>query len=101
VYTARQVDAEEAVRIGLAERVLPPDQVLDVAVADARSFAKGPRDALAAAKAAIRAAVRTPGPEGIREERERFLGLFGTHDQREGMRAFVEKRAPRFGGDGA
>lgn len=97
VYTGRQVDAQEALRIGLAERVLPPDEVLDVAVADARSLARGPRHALAAAKAAIRAAVRAPGPDGIREERDRFLDLFGTADQREGMRAFLDKRPARFG----
>jgi enoyl-CoA hydratase/carnithine racemase len=100
VYTGRQVDAEEALRIGLAERIAPADEVFDAAVADARALARGPREALAAAKAAIRAAVRTPGPEGVREERERFLALFGTPDQREGMRAFTEKRPPRFGGDG-
>lgn len=98
VYTGRQVDAQEAVRIGLAERVLAPDEVLDAAVADARAFARGPRDALAAAKAAIRSAVRTPGPEGLRDERERFLDLFGTADQREGMQAFLDKRPARFGG---
>jgi enoyl-CoA hydratase/carnithine racemase len=99
VYTGRQVDADEASRIGLAEKVLPAGEVFDAAVADARVLAQGPRQALAAAKAAIRAAVRTPGPDGIREERERFLDLFGTRDQREGMRAFLEKRPPRFGGD--
>jgi enoyl-CoA hydratase/carnithine racemase len=101
VYTGRQVDAQEALRIGLAEKALPPDEVLDAAVADARAFALGPRDALAAAKAALRAAVRMPGPDGIRDERERFLDLFGTADQREGMRAVLEKRPPRFGGDPA
>lgn len=99
VYTGRQVGADEASRIGLAQKVLPAGDVFDAAVADARVLAQGPRQALAAAKAAIRAAVRTPGPDGIREERERFLDLFGTRDQREGMRAFLEKRPPRFGGD--
>jgi enoyl-CoA hydratase/carnithine racemase len=97
VYTGRQVDADEAVRIGLAERGIPADAVFDAAVADARAFADGPRHALAAAKAAIRTATRTPGPDGIRDERERFLALFGTPDQREGMGAFLDKREPRFG----
>lgn len=101
VYTGRRVDADEALAIGLAEKVLPADVVFDAAVEDARALAEGPREALAAAKAAIRAAVLTPGPVGIREERERFLALFGTHDQREGMRAFVEKRPPRFAGGGS
>ena len=97
VYTGRRVGADEAARIGLAERVVPPGQVLSAALEDARTFADGPRTALAAAKRAIRAAVRTPGPDGIQAERQAFLELFGTADQREGMTAFLEKRAPRFG----
>jgi enoyl-CoA hydratase len=39
----------------------------------------------------------TPGPDGLVREGELFRALFGTHDQREGMRAFIEKREPRFG----
>jgi enoyl-CoA hydratase/carnithine racemase len=99
IFTGRRVGPEEAVGMGLADRILAPGDVLDAAVADARGFARGPRTALAAAKAAIRAAAVTPGPEAIREERHLFLQLFGTADQREGMRAFLEKRAPRFGGE--
>ena len=99
VYTGRQVGADEASAMGLCERVLPADDVFDAAVADARELAQGPRDALAAAKAAIRAAVETPGAEGITRERALFVGLFGGHDQREGMRAFLEKRSPSFGSD--
>jgi enoyl-CoA hydratase/carnithine racemase len=97
VYTGRRVGAEEALRLGLAERVLPPDEVFAAAIADAAELARGPGAALAAAKAAIRAATLTPGPDGIREERALFLQLFGTDDQREGMHAFLEKRPPRFG----
>ena len=96
VYSGRQVDAAEAKALGLAERLLPPADVLAAAVQDAKGFAHGPRQALAAAKAAIRAA-ETPGVAGIRAERELFLQLFGSPDQREGMRAFLEKREPRFG----
>jgi enoyl-CoA hydratase/carnithine racemase len=97
VYTGRQVGAEEAIRLGLVERVTPPEDVFATAVEDARSFANGPREALAAAKASIRAAVLTPGPDGLIREGELFRDLFGTQDQREGMRAFIEKRDPRFG----
>lgn len=99
VYTGRQVSADEAYALGVAERVLPGDDVFEAAVADARELAQGPREALAAAKAAIRSAVETPGPVGIARERALFLALFGGHDQREGMRAFLEKRSPRFGLD--
>ena len=61
-----------------------------------RAFAHGPRRALAAAKEAINAAVRTPGPASIAREKELFIALFGGDDQREGMRAFIEKRPPEF-----
>jgi enoyl-CoA hydratase/carnithine racemase len=96
VFSGRQVDAEEAVSLGLAERALPATELFEEAIADARAFAHGPRDALAAAKACIRAALERPGAPGLAIERERFLALFGGHDQREGMRAFLEKRPPRF-----
>jgi enoyl-CoA hydratase/carnithine racemase len=96
VYTGRQVAAPEAQDLGLVHRVEPAGDVLSVAVVDARGFARGPRKALAAAKAAITAANVTPGPAGIRTERDLFLELFGSPDQREGMHAFLEKRSPRF-----
>jgi enoyl-CoA hydratase/carnithine racemase len=97
VYTGRQVAAQEAWDLGLVERVVPPGEVVDAATSDAGVFARGPREALAAAKSAIRAAVLTPGPEGLAREAQLFRDLFGTPDQREGMRAFLEKREPRFG----
>ncbi|HEX4942287.1 MAG TPA: enoyl-CoA hydratase-related protein, partial [Actinomycetota bacterium] len=97
-YTGRQVDAEEAKALKLVERVLPPDQVLDVAIRDARGFAHGPRKAIAAAKEAIRGAIGSTGPAGIAREKELFIALFGTGDQGEGMRAFLEKRSPDFHG---
>ncbi len=99
VYTGRQVGADEALDLGLVERVMPPGDVLAAATRDALAFARGPRPALAAAKAAIRAAILTPGPEGLLREGQLFSALFGSPDQREGMRAFLDKREPRFGED--
>jgi len=90
------VGADEALGLGIVERVLPPGDVLDAATADAIRFARGPREALAAAKAAIHGALSAPGAEGLAREVALFRGLFGTADQREGMRAFLEKREPRF-----
>ena len=98
-YTGRQLGAQEAKDLRLIERVLPAPEVLAAAVRDARAFAEGPRGALAAAKQAIQAAIRTPGPAGIAREKELFVALFGSHDQREGMRAFIEKRPPGFRGN--
>ena len=97
VYSGRQVTSDEAADLGLVELILPPDDVFAVAFGDARALARGPRTAIGAAKAAIRAATETPGEAGLQAERELFCGLFGTSDQREGMRAFIEKREPRFG----
>ncbi|MEA2551131.1 MAG: hypothetical protein QOE25_900, partial [Actinomycetota bacterium] len=96
IYNARMVPAEEAHRLHLAERIIDPDAVLTVAVEDAGRFAAGPRDALAAGKAAIRAAMLSPGPEGLARERALFTALFGGAEQREGMRAFIDKRPPNF-----
>jgi enoyl-CoA hydratase/carnithine racemase len=98
VYTGMQLDAVTALRLGVAEVIHPAEAVFDEAVKDARSYANGPLEALAAAKRAIRAAAESPGADGIRVERALFLDLFGSADQREGMRAFLEKREPRFGG---
>jgi enoyl-CoA hydratase/carnithine racemase len=98
-YTGRQVDADEAKELGLVDRVYPTHEVFEAAVRDARRFARGPRGALAAAKEALREAVRTPGAAGIAREKELFIALFGSHDQREGMRAFIEKRPPSFQGN--
>jgi enoyl-CoA hydratase/carnithine racemase len=99
VYSGRLVQADEAQTLGIADRVLPAAETLPAAVEAARAFARGPRSALAAAKAAVAAALAPGGAEGIDRERQLFLGLFGSPDQREGMRAFLDKREPRFGSD--
>jgi enoyl-CoA hydratase/carnithine racemase len=99
LYTGRSVAADEALALGIADRVLPAAEAFPTAVEVARVFAKGPRRALAAAKAAIRAALDEPGSPAIARERSLFVELFGSPDQREGMQAFLEKREPRFGSD--
>jgi enoyl-CoA hydratase/carnithine racemase len=99
VLTGRHVATSEAVSIGLVDRVMPAGDVFETAVRDARAFAEGPREALASAKRAIGSALRWPFQDGLREEREAFVRLFGSADQREGMRAFLEKRDPRFSTD--
>jgi enoyl-CoA hydratase/carnithine racemase len=98
VYSGRILPASEAADLRLCQRIVEPKEVLEAAMDDARGFASGPRAALAAAKQAIRAAVETPGAAGLAREKDLFVELFGSHDQREGMRAFLDKRAPRFDG---
>ena len=97
ILTGRQVDAAEALAIGLVDRLAAPDEVYRVAVDEARAFAAGPLLAYAAAKRAM-AAADQPLEEGLRVEREAFVALFATRDQEEGMRAFLDKREPKFEG---
>ncbi len=97
IYTGRQVPAGEALDIGLVDRVAPAADAIGLATQMARSFVEGPSLAYAAAKRALAAADR-PLEEGLRVEREAFVALFATRDQEEGMRAFLDKREPRFEG---
>lgn len=98
IFTGRHVGAEEALTIGLVDRVVPADLVYETALEEAARWAEGPTLALGAAKAALNAAAELDRASGLRVEHDVFVRLFGTHDQREGMRAFLEKREPRFEG---
>jgi enoyl-CoA hydratase/carnithine racemase len=90
VFTGRHVAAEEALEIGLADAVVPDDEVYATAVAMARKFAAGPPLALAAAKRAIDGGLDRSLDEGLVLETELFAGLFDTEDQRIGMQSFIE-----------
>jgi enoyl-CoA hydratase/carnithine racemase len=97
IYSGRRVGAEEAMAIGLVDRVTPPGTALQEAADVALRYANGPTLALGAAKVAIAAALGD-ARRGLRVEHEEFVGLFDTADQKEGMAAFLEKREPRFTG---
>jgi enoyl-CoA hydratase/carnithine racemase len=90
VYTGRFVDAEEALRIGLVDQVVAPDDVYDAAVRLAARYASGPAMALRAAKAAIDGGLDTDLASGLRLESYLFASLFATEDSSVGMRSFVE-----------
>ena len=90
IYTGRMLDASEALRIGLVDRVVPTDSLYEAAVEWAVQFANGPAAALAAAKHAIDAGLETDLEAGLRIEREHFAALFATEDREIGMRSFVE-----------
>jgi enoyl-CoA hydratase/carnithine racemase len=98
IFSGRHVDAGEALDIGLVDAVAAPEAVYAEALARARSFADGPSLAYRAAKMALLAAGDGSLRAGLEVEREAFRELFATQDQKEGMRAFLEKRPPRFTG---
>jgi enoyl-CoA hydratase/carnithine racemase len=98
IYSGRHVGAEEALAIGLVDKVVPATELYPSALEAATSWASGPTRALGAAKAAVNAALERDRAEGLRVEHDVFVALFGTHDQREGMRAFLDKRDARFEG---
>ena len=96
IFFGERVDATDAHEYGLVGEVVAHDQ-LDERVADlADDLAAKPKFALRAAKEAINAVHEEPQGAGLTYERRVWAGLFGTHDQREGMEAFVEKRDPDF-----
>src|SRR4051794_977917 len=90
IFTGRHVGAEEALEIGLADAVVPDDEVYTTAVAMGRKFAAGPPLALAAAKRAIDEGLDVPLADGLVLESRLFAELFGTEDQKTGMSSFLE-----------
>jgi enoyl-CoA hydratase/carnithine racemase len=90
IFSGRFVRAAEALAIGLADQVVPDDQVHAAACELARRYAAGPPIALAAAKHAIDAGLGTDIGSGLEIERLGFAGLFATEDARAGMRSFLE-----------
>ncbi len=91
VYSGRHVRSEEALAIGLVDRVVAADDVHAEALAWARSFASGPAVALSAAKRAIDGGLDGSLEAGLRLETALFTSLFGTADRESGMRTFLEK----------
>ncbi len=98
ILTGRMISAHEACQIGLVSRVVPRENCEQEARAVCRELCRRPPLALRAAKEAIRKAYETTLSEGLAYERQLFTLLFGTDDQKEGMRAFLEKRPPVFVG---
>jgi enoyl-CoA hydratase len=98
ILTGRMMDATEAERCGLVARVLPADKLIDETLAAARTIAGYGKAATMAAREAVDRALEGGLREGILFERRIFHALFATHDQKEGMAAFIEKRPPQFQG---
>ena len=96
VLTGRRMGAEEAERAGLVSRVVPAAELRDAAMEVAEAIAAKSLPVVYAAKEALRAAQETTLAEGLRFEKQSFATLFALDDQKEGMAAFREKRAPEF-----
>lgn len=94
VLTGRPFTAEEALAMGLINRVVPVEVYLEEAQALAREIASKPPIAVQMGKAAVNAVLDDYLDRGLMTERRNFYMLFATEDQKEGMRAFVEKRQP-------
>ena len=96
ILTARMMDAAEAERSSLVSRIFPADQLVAEAIKIGERIAALSPVAVAMAKVAVNRAFETTLAEGVRAERQLFMSMFGTPDQREGMSAFVEKRKANF-----
>ena len=98
IFTGHQIDAEEAVRIGLVNRAVPPRHLMAEARRLAERIARQGPIAVGRAKTAINQALQTGLDAGLDFELEAVTLTFGTEDQNEGMTAFLERRRPQFKG---
>ncbi len=96
--TGRMMGAAEALSAGLVARVVPDDKVLSTAMEAAAEIASYSRPAARLVREAVSRAEEGSLKEGLLFERRLFHSLFGTHDQKEGMQAFIEKRPAKFYG---
>ena len=94
--TGRMMDANEAERAGLVARVVPAADLMSEAMKTASKIASASLPALMMVKEAVNRAFETGLGDGLKFERRLFHAVFATDDQKEGMRAFVEKRKPLF-----
>ncbi len=99
ILRAKKISGPEALRIGLVNEVWPLAELFQRAQALAHELAEQPALAVAAILRCVVGTGDAPLAEGIAEERRAVLASMGTPDQREGMRAFLEKRKPRFNQD--
>jgi enoyl-CoA hydratase len=98
VLNDRKLSAQEALAHGLVNRVVPVERYLDEAIRLAQQIAERAPVAVRVAREAVNKAFETTLHEGVHLERRLFAMLFGTEDQKEGMRAFIEKRRAEWQG---
>jgi enoyl-CoA hydratase len=98
LYTGDLIDAAEALRIGLVDQVVPAAELVTQVRALAEKIATKSPVALSLMKEAVRASVRSPLEEGLRQEITLFGLAFSSEDKKEGVAAFLAKRTPEFTG---
>ena len=96
VLTGRMMDAAEAERSGLVSRVVPLDKLLEETLGAALMISSYGQLAVMSAKESVNRAFESGLSDGVMFERRIFHALFATADQKEGMDAFLNKRAPQF-----
>lgn len=96
IYTANIINAEEALRVGLVNHIYEPEELLDQAIKLAKTIASKAKLAVKYAKSAINNGIQADIETGMEIERTSFGLCFATEDQKEGMKAFLEKRNPEF-----
>ena len=99
LMNGEMIDAAEALRIGLVNRVVPADELMETARKGLGKILKKGPVAVAMTKAAISEGVHLPLDEGLAVESQYFGKVFGTSDAKEGVSAFIEKRKPDFKGE--
>ena len=99
VLNNRTLKAEEALHLGLVNRVVPVDRYLEEALQLAAEIAARAPLAVRLGKEAVNAAFELSLSEGLNAERRSFYALFASQDQKEGMKAFLEKRKPEWKGE--
>ena len=96
ILSGDMINAQEAFRLGLANKVVPAGQVLHEAMGLAKKIAAKSKLVITAAMTAVVEGGEMPLDQGLEFETKQFMGLVGSHDLTEGINAFVQKRQPKF-----
>ncbi len=98
IFTGSIIPAKEALALGIVNAVVPLDKLRETTVAMANNIAQHSPVIMKLAKLALNKALDTPLSVGMAYERDLFIMCFGTEDQKEGAKAYIEKRKPEYKG---